>query len=140
MSNLVSRYNRSLSVLSWNVHGLDDPEKCNVIREAINSANPSIMCIQESKLHEIDQFKVKTLLPLPPPPQLTQTTHFLPAIGFRGGIITAWNPGSWSSSAKITRTHSLTSVFNSTLSDLSLTVTNVTAPQIIVIPMPSSSS
>jgi hypothetical protein len=49
--------NRSLSLLSWNVRGLSDPEKCSIVRDAIQSASPSVMCIQESKLHELNSFK-----------------------------------------------------------------------------------
>jgi exonuclease III len=73
--------NRSLSLLSWNVRGLGDPEKCSIVRDAIQSASPSVMCIQESKLHELNSFKTKTFLPL----QLAQSLKMVPPIGSRGG-------------------------------------------------------
>lgn len=121
-SNLNS--NRSLSILSWNVRGLGDPEKCNVVRDAIASANPSIMCFQESKLHSFDLFKVKTFLP----PQLAQSHVSLCAIGSRGGLITAWNSALWSMTLHVSRSHSLTASLDSTLSDFSIHITNVYGP------------
>ena len=125
MSNSSSSSNHSLSIMSWNVRGLGDLDKCNVVREAIISANPSIMCIQKSKLHDIDRFKVKTFLPT----QFAQTFIFLPAIGSRGGIITAWNPISWCCTGSTTKkNHSLTITLSSTLSDFTLAITNVYGP------------
>lgn len=56
--------NRSLFVLSWNTHGLGDSDKCNLVHDAIRTANPSVTCLQETKLHEISSFKAKTFLPL----------------------------------------------------------------------------
>jgi exonuclease III len=124
MSNLNLGSNRSLSILSWNVRGLGDPDKCSIVREAISSANPTIMCIQESKLHDVDRFKRKTFLP----PQLTETYIVLPAIRSRGGIITAWNTGFWCITDSDTKTHSLTTSFNSTLSDFTIHITNAYGP------------
>ena len=124
MSLLNSGSNRSLSVLSWNVRGLGDPDKCNVVRDAISSANPTVMCVQESKLHSIDQFKIKTFLP----PQLACSYKYIPAVGSRGGIVTAWSQSYWSCSDFTLKNHSLTTLLVSTLSDHSLTVTNVYGP------------
>ena len=124
MSLLNSGSNRSLSVLSWNVRGLGDPDKCNVVRDAISSANPTVMCVQESKLHSIDQFKIKTFLP----PQLACSYKYIPAVGSRGGIVTAWSQSYWSCSDFTLKNHSLTTLLVSTLFDHSLTVTNVYGP------------
>ena len=53
---------RTLSVMSWNVRGLDDPDKCKVVRDSIQAAGPAVACLQESKLQDITNFKAKTFL------------------------------------------------------------------------------
>ena len=74
-----------LSVMSWNIRGLGDSEKCDVVRDAIASAAPSVCCLQETKLHDITTKKARTFLP----PALAASHHFLGASGTRGGILTA---------------------------------------------------
>jgi len=60
---------RRLFVMSWNVRGLGDSEKCDVVRDAIASATPSVCYLQETKLHDIPAPKARTFLPprLPTP-------------------------------------------------------------------------
>lgn len=115
---------RSLPVLSWNVRGLGDPDKCTVVRDAISSASPMIVCLQESKLHDISRFKAKTFLPR----NLSDSFLFNSAAGSRGGIVTAWDPSTLSLESWISCRHTLTTVLSSTSSDHLLAVTNVYAP------------
>jgi len=42
--------NRCFYVVSWNVRGLGDPDKCTIVRNALRDAKPSIVCLQETKL------------------------------------------------------------------------------------------
>jgi len=114
---------RRLSVMLWNVRGLDDSEKCDV-RDAIASAAPSVCCLQETKLHDITTKKARTFLP----PALAASHHFLGASGTRGGILTAWNPNLFNMDSFIARKHTLTTVLASTMMDLRLTITKVYAP------------
>jgi exonuclease III len=54
--------NRSISVFSWNVRGLNDPIKCGDVLSELLSSKPDLVLLQETKLTTI-------------PPQ---TTHFPP--------------------------------------------------------------
>jgi exonuclease III len=114
---------RSLCFESWNVQGLGDPDKCAIMCNAIATASPTILCIQESKLASLDSFKQRSFLP---PPLSGVTAKNVD--GSRGGLITAWDPNIVSLSATIQLRFSLTTTFSSTTTDLAFTVTNVYAP------------
>ena len=60
-TSAMNEHFRRLSVMSWNVRGLGDSEKCDVVRDAIASATPSVCCLQETKLHDVDQFMASYL-------------------------------------------------------------------------------
>ena len=49
-------------VLSWNVRGLGETDKCDLVRNAICAAHPHIACLQESKLTHLDANKAKSFL------------------------------------------------------------------------------
>ena len=49
--------------MSWNVHGLGDLDKCTIVRDAIRSTTPSVVCLQATKLSECEIFKAATFLP-----------------------------------------------------------------------------
>jgi exonuclease III len=89
----------------------------------ISVASPTILCLQESKLASLDVFKQKSFLP----PSLSGVAE-KNADGSRGGLVTAWDPNIVSLSASFLRQFSLTTIFSSTTTDLSFTVTNVYAP------------
>lgn len=57
-------------------------------------------------------------------------TNFLtvPAIGSRGGLITAWNPAVLSAGTPLLGTYTLTIPFSSTTADYTFRLTNVYAP------------
>jgi len=95
-----------------------------LVRDAIQAATPSILCLQETKLSDINNFKAKTFLPLP----LANSFAFNPADGTRGGVRTAWNAALWDVSATLNHQYSITTSFRSTVSDYSITITNIYAP------------
>jgi exonuclease III len=69
---------------SWNVRGLGDPDKCNIVSDNVSNASVSVMCIQESKLASLDNAKARSLLPH------SLSDHVeVDADGSRGGIVTA---------------------------------------------------
>jgi len=84
--------NRSFYFVSWNVRGLGDSDKCGIVRNAICDVKPSIVCLQETKLQNIDFFKAKSFLPS----NLASSHVCAPADGTRGGILTAWDPALFS--------------------------------------------
>jgi exonuclease III len=77
---------KDFGVVSWNVCGLGDPDKCAIVKDALVSANPAVICLQETKLHHINHFQARSFLP----PHFAHTLKFV-CSGTRGGIRTAWN-------------------------------------------------
>ena len=53
---LMSNRFKKICVVSWNVRGLGDPDKCAIVKDALVSAAPALICLQETKLRHIDQF------------------------------------------------------------------------------------
>ncbi|CAN6236003.1 unnamed protein product [Urochloa humidicola] len=120
----MSSSTKNFTVMSWNVRGLGDADKCDVVHDALTAASPSVICIQETKLHDVTAPKARSFLP----PSYARSLHFIGAAGSRGGILTAWNESTFSLQSYITRRHTLTTVLSSTTSDHCITVTNVYAP------------
>ncbi|CAN6209153.1 unnamed protein product [Urochloa humidicola] len=111
------------SLLTWNVRGLGDSDKCKSVRDVLLAAKLDIACLQETKLVGTDSSKARAFLP-------TSLSAFscVDADGTRGGLITAWNACSVTMTSVLTRDRSLTVFFSSTASDYAFAVTNVYAP------------
>jgi exonuclease III len=50
------------NLLSWNVHSLNVPGHQKVVRELVTAENPSIVCLQETKLHVLNDFLVMEII------------------------------------------------------------------------------
>jgi len=116
--------NRCFNVVFWNVRGLGDSDKCNLVRRVFLDARPNIVCIQESKLAEIDAFKAKTFLPT----SLSNSFVLSPAAGTHGGLVTAWDPTIFTLQSHFLKPYTLTTVFTCNASNLDFTVTNTYGP------------
>jgi exonuclease III len=46
--------NNDLSVLNWNVRGLNDAAHREIVRETVTCSRPCIVCLQETKLNSIN--------------------------------------------------------------------------------------
>ncbi|WVZ92388.1 hypothetical protein U9M48_038459 [Paspalum notatum var. saurae] len=114
---------KSWSVVSWNVRGLGGSEKCTVVRDALLSSKPVIVCLQESKLCDLPKTKAKTFLP----PNLSDLSS-LNALGTRGGIVTTWDTKLFSLASSLVRRYSLTTTLAISGSAGTVTVTNIYAP------------
>ena len=73
-------------LLSWNVRGLGDDDKCKIVRDTLSARNITIACNQETKLRSASPAKARNFLP----PNLSNF-HCVDAAGTRGGILTAWD-------------------------------------------------
>jgi exonuclease III len=74
-----------LSILNWNVHGLNSLVRREVVRDMILTIWPTVVCLQKTKLSAFtQQLVVQTV-----GPNLDKHS-FLPAEGTRGGILLAW--------------------------------------------------
>jgi exonuclease III len=49
--------NRSISVFSWNVRGLNDPLKCGDVLSELLFSKPDLVLLQETKLSVISPLK-----------------------------------------------------------------------------------
>jgi exonuclease III len=107
---------------SWNIRGLGDKDKCIDVKAALSTFNPDLICLQESKLQDLNRFKASSFLP----PSI-RSFDFVPSIGASGwgGIITAWNNDVLSCLGCDAGRFSLTSRFQSNISDHDFSVTNV---------------
>lgn len=115
---------KSLSVLSWNVRGLGDRGKCTDVRLALPSPAPSILCLQETKLEDINQFKVASFLPFPRAASYT----FKPSLGASGGLLTAWDANLLRHTSSVNHQFTITSTFHVAATDLQFTITNCYGP------------
>jgi hypothetical protein len=79
----------SFTCFFWNVRGLNDRARRNVVRETLLLHKPSIVCIQETKLSSVCNVLAIEIL----------GTAFdyvvLPAVGVAGGILLAWCRDEW---------------------------------------------
>jgi exonuclease III len=53
----------SYNFLSWNVRGLGDNRKYDIIKNSLSRNHFDLILLQETKLSHIDQFKSATFLP-----------------------------------------------------------------------------
>lgn len=79
-------FNYPIRALNWNVRGLGDSQKCDVIKDIAIDANPDLISYQETKWSECSIFRVRQVCP-------AKFINFLTldAIGTRGGILLAWS-------------------------------------------------
>ena len=75
-----------LKVLVWNVRGLNSPARRHSIFQVVASADPSIVCFQETKMYVMDQYNVMQCLG----PSFDGFAY-LPATETRGGILVGWD-------------------------------------------------
>ncbi|KAE8810158.1 THO complex subunit 4-A [Hordeum vulgare] len=114
---------QSLSFPCWNVQGLDDDDKCGLVRDDVVTAAPSVACLQESKLASLDGGKPCSFLPVSLSEFVTKD-----ADGSREGIVTARDLRLLSLVSVIRSRFSLSTSLMSTVSDIAFTITNVYAP------------
>ena len=69
-----------LLIVSWNVRGLGDSDKCKTIRDTLVSARLDVACIQETKLSRTDPTKARSFLPPPNTPISLVLTQMEPVV------------------------------------------------------------
>ena len=75
-----------MKVLVWNERGLNAPARRSVVHQVVLAANPGIVCLQETKLQEINVSVVQQCLG-----NKFGNFFYVPAVGTRGGILLAWD-------------------------------------------------
>ncbi|XP_044389289.1 uncharacterized protein [Triticum aestivum] len=119
---------QNLSILCWNVRGLNCPDRRATIHETITATPCHIVCLQETKLQNVDPFIASFL-----GGHRLKSFAQRPSVGTRGGILLLWdehfvkiqdvNIGAFFLSAKVSLSSSgesfkLTTVYGPTRSNL----------------------
>ena len=94
---------KKITLLSWNVRGMGDDEKCLVIKNTIKKSRCDVCVLQETKCNRIDLSCVLRFLPS----FFSYDVAFNLAINSAGGIIIAWKRAfklvsSWSTRHTVT--------------------------------------
>lgn len=86
MSSIINEFNFSFTVMSWNVRGLGDINKCAVVKNLVTDLNCDIISFQETKWSDTSIFKMRQVCP-------SKYRNFakLNASGTKGGILLAWS-------------------------------------------------
>ena len=77
-------HNINLKFISWNVRGLNVRQKRLAVRQAFLLEKPDIVCIQETKLENVDDKLIIEICG-----KRLQQHQYLKAQGTKGGIIVA---------------------------------------------------
>ncbi len=115
--------NRAYPFLSWNVRGLNDPAKCSTILAFVRNCKCSVICFQETKLSSVSAFKQRSFCG-----HFLKDFRSLDAEGFRGGLLTAWNPAVFECIRFWVSSYSLNVLFRRKAGRLELLVSNIYGP------------
>jgi exonuclease III len=97
----------NLSILNWNVRGLNDPARRDAIRAVLDQMRCSIICIQESKLSVFSDAIRRELAG----PRFD--SHIaLDANGTRGGVLLIWRSDCYTVDKVVMRNFSITARFS----------------------------
>ena len=75
-----------LKLFSWNVRGVNNPNKRNIIRNFIRSQRVDLVCLQETKIQELSSAIVRSL-----GAGRLDEWRSVEAEGTAGGILVFWN-------------------------------------------------
>jgi exonuclease III len=87
-----------MKIVSWNIRGLGGLEKRKEVRKLIGDLGPSILCLQETKLHSCDASLSLALWGNSP-----HAFSYRPSVGASGGLLTLWDSSEvevWSSESR----------------------------------------
>ena len=112
-----------LELVCWNVRGLNNPAKRKAVREFISSVKCNIVCLQETKLQVLTQFKLRSFL------TANLYNHAAsPSDGASGGILVAWDSTMVTGQPVSTHKYHVTVSFSSTTTNVSIVITSMYAP------------
>lgn len=77
---------QNVDLISWNVRGLNSAVRCNTVHELMRETKCNIVCLQETKLQNMDGSLARFLGGY----KLDSFAN-KPARGTRGGILLLWN-------------------------------------------------
>jgi hypothetical protein len=118
--NPVSRF---WHVLSWNIRGINSPEKWPHVSAKIEESNASIICLQETKKHDFDSAFIRAFAP-----RRFDQFVFSPSDGASGGILVLWSSNIFSGNVLMIESFGIVVEFTSTRSNDKFFLVNVYGP------------
>jgi exonuclease III len=113
----------NINVLNWNPRGLNCPRRRDVVGDLIAATSCHLVCLQEMKLENVDQFTAAQLGGF----RLWQFAQ-RPAIGTRGGILLLWDDAFVQATDVIIGVYSLSATIKILNTDVSYKLTTVYDP------------
>ena len=110
--------NSDLTILMWNVRGLNDAAHRELVRETVNCSRPMIVCLQETKLSSFNNTPAMETLG-----QYLDSYLELGAQGTRGGILLAWNKDMISMTNAVNRVFTISAMIKVASSDTQFLMT-----------------
>lgn len=115
---------QNLSIVFWNVRGLNSRAKRTAVHSVVSSADPCIVCLPETKLNFISSLLVLETQGTP-----FADFFFLPATGTRGGILLAWRSDHISLANPILGAFHVSATFSPAIDAAPWWITGVYGPQ-----------
>ena len=75
-----------LKILSWNVRGLNNPRKQEVVKNMLRNWKGDVVCLQETKLATVDLVTIRSIWG-----NMYVGWEVLNAVNSAGGILLMWN-------------------------------------------------
>ncbi len=111
------------NICSWNVRGLNDPSKRDMVRHVISSLRNVVVCLKESKVRHVSCSFLKSFAG-----SFLDKRQIIEANGASGGLITCWSSKIFDCTEVLMRTFSITVHLLHRASGERFFVTNVYGP------------
>ena len=112
-----------INTLSWNVRGLNCPDRRATVKATISDTTCHLVCLQETKLSTVDRYIAASL-----GGNKLQSFAHRPATGTRGGILMLWDDNLLHVPDITTSTFCLSAMVRIRTSDSSFKITSVYGP------------
>lgn len=113
------------TILNWNVRGLNNPARRQIVRNLCSQNRATVVCLQETKLSSVDRPLILDLLG----PEFADSFVFLPADDTRGGIILAFSSDHFNISSSHATTNTISASVSMIASVASWSISLVYGPQ-----------
>lgn len=122
---LVFMAEQNCVIVNWNVRGLNQSARRQVVRDLVRDTKATIVSLQETKLDHIDRVLVLEILGS----AFVDNFVYLPAIGTRGGILLAVHEGHYHLKSSELGVHSVTANIETSSALVDWSITAVYGPQ-----------